>query len=126
MIGAGPVGLAAIVTAGLYGAATIIAVDLDTNRPDKAREFGATHVVHSGNSDWKKQVLDLTDGQGVDERQHHPDPAQARGPEKSSGGRIRHPPLQLRLVHRGLRHLCEGRGDEGAQGPDHRLMNSRD
>ena len=66
VIGAGPVGLAAITTAGLYGAATIIAVDLDANRLDKAREFGATDVVLSGDSDWKKQVLALTDGQGVD------------------------------------------------------------
>ncbi len=66
VIGAGPVGLAAISTAGLYGAASIIAVDLDANRLDKAREFGATDVVLSGDADWKKQVLALTDGQGVD------------------------------------------------------------
>ncbi len=66
VIGAGPVGLAAITTASLYGAATIIAVDLDANRLEKAREFGATDVVLSGDADWKKQVLALTDGQGVD------------------------------------------------------------
>lgn len=66
VIGAGPVGLAAITTAGLYGAATIIAVDLDANRLEKAREFGATDVVLSDDADWKKQVLALTDGQGVD------------------------------------------------------------
>ena len=66
VIGAGPVGLAAIATAGLYGAATIIAVDLDANRLEKSREFGATHVVLSGDADWKKQVLALTDGHGVD------------------------------------------------------------
>jgi alcohol dehydrogenase len=66
VIGAGPVGLAAIATAGLYGAATIIAVDLDANRLEKSREFGATHVVLSGDPDWKNQVLALTDGQGVD------------------------------------------------------------
>lgn len=66
VVGAGPVGLAAIATAGLYGAATVIAVDLDANRLEKAREFGATHTVLSGDADWKKQVLALTDGQGVD------------------------------------------------------------
>jgi alcohol dehydrogenase len=66
VIGAGPVGLAAIATAGLYGAATVIAVDLDANRLEKSREFGATHVVLSGAPDWKNQVLALTDGQGVD------------------------------------------------------------
>lgn len=66
VVGAGPVGLAAIATAGLYGAASIIAVDLDRNRLAKSREFGATHVVVSGDADWKEQVLALTDGQGVD------------------------------------------------------------
>ena len=66
VIGAGPVGLAAICTAGLYGAATIIAVDLDANRLEKSREFGATEVVLSSDADWKEQVMALTDGQGVD------------------------------------------------------------
>lgn len=66
VVGAGPVGLASITTAGLYGAATIIAVDLDANRLEKAKEFGATHTVLSGTEDWKEQVLGLTDGQGVD------------------------------------------------------------
>ncbi|HEV7565526.1 MAG TPA: zinc-dependent alcohol dehydrogenase family protein [Microbacteriaceae bacterium] len=66
VIGAGPVGLAAIITAGFYGAATIVAVDLDQNRLEKAKEFGATNVVNSGASDWKEQVFALTDGAGVD------------------------------------------------------------
>lgn len=66
VIGAGPVGLAAICTAGLYGAATIIAVDLDANRLEKSREFGATDVVLSSDADWREQVMVLTDGQGVD------------------------------------------------------------
>ena len=66
VIGAGPVGLAAIATAGLYGAATIIAIDLDANRLEQARSFGATDTVVSGAADWKEQVLALTDGAGVD------------------------------------------------------------
>ncbi|TFD59419.1 alcohol dehydrogenase [Cryobacterium sp. Hh7] len=66
VIGAGPVGLAAIATAGLYGAATIIAIDLDENRLEQARSFGATDTVVSGAADWKEQVLALTDGAGVD------------------------------------------------------------
>ena len=66
VIGAGPVGLAAIATAGLYGAATIIAIDLDHNRLERARDFGATDTVVSGAADWKEQVLALTDGAGVD------------------------------------------------------------
>ncbi|TDW30495.1 zinc-dependent alcohol dehydrogenase family protein [Cryobacterium psychrophilum] len=66
VIGAGPVGLAAIATAGLYGAATIIAIDLDENRLERAADFGATDAVVSGSADWKEQVLALTDGAGVD------------------------------------------------------------
>jgi alcohol dehydrogenase len=66
VIGAGPVGLASIATAGLYGAATIIAIDLDENRLERARDFGATDTVVSGAADWKEQVLALTDGAGVD------------------------------------------------------------
>ena len=66
VIGAGPVGLAAIATAGLYGAASIIAIDLDENRLERARDFGATDTVVSGAADWKDQVLALTDGAGVD------------------------------------------------------------
>ena len=66
VIGAGPVGLAAIATAGLYGAATIIAIDLDENRLEAARGFGATDVVVSGSATWREQVLALTDGAGVD------------------------------------------------------------
>ena len=66
VIGAGPVGLAVIATAGLYGAARIIAVDLDANRVEQARKFGATDGVDSGDADWKEQVMALTDGWGVD------------------------------------------------------------
>ena len=66
VIGAGPVGLAAIATAGLYGAATIIAIDTDQNRLEHAGEFGATNTVVSGTSTWKEQVLALTNGAGVD------------------------------------------------------------
>ena len=66
VIGAGPVGIAAIATAGLYGAAKIIAIDLDANRLEKSREFGATDTVLSGTATWKKEVFALTDGAGVD------------------------------------------------------------
>ncbi|MBT1001614.1 zinc-dependent alcohol dehydrogenase family protein [Paenarthrobacter sp. DKR-5] len=66
VVGAGPVGLAAITTAGLYGAATIVAIDLDGNRLEQAKGFGATHAVLSSAADWKEQVLALTDGAGAD------------------------------------------------------------
>lgn len=66
VVGAGPVGLAAIATAGLYGAAQVVAIDLDENRLAKAKKVGATHGVSSGQADWKDQVMALTDGYGVD------------------------------------------------------------
>ena len=66
VIGSGPIGLAVIATSALYGAARIIAVDLDANRLEKAKEFGATHSVLSSAPDWKAQVMALTDGAGVD------------------------------------------------------------
>jgi len=66
VIGAGPVGLAAITTAGLYGAARVIAIDLDSNRLEKSREFGATDTVISGTPKWREEVMALTDGAGVD------------------------------------------------------------
>ena len=66
VIGTGPVGLAAIVTASFYGAARVIAIDLDTKRLEKSREFGATDTVVSGSANWKEEVLAMTDGAGVD------------------------------------------------------------
>jgi alcohol dehydrogenase len=66
VVGAGPIGLSIISTAGLYGAAKIVSIDLDANRIEQARRFGATDGVNSGDADWKEQVLALTDGLGVD------------------------------------------------------------
>jgi alcohol dehydrogenase len=66
VIGAGPVGLAAIATAGLYGAGAIVAVDIDENRLEQAKTFGATHTVVSGRPEWRDEVLAVTDGAGVD------------------------------------------------------------
>jgi alcohol dehydrogenase len=66
VVGAGPIGLAAMMTAGLYGASRIIAIDLDDNRLEQARTFGATDAVNSGRTGWKDEVLAMTDGLGVD------------------------------------------------------------
>ena len=66
VVGAGPVGLAVMMTAGLAGAAQVIAIDLDDNRLQVAASFGATAAVNSGAQGWEEQVLALTDGLGVD------------------------------------------------------------
>ena len=66
VIGSGPVGLSAVMTARLYGPSKVIAVDLDDARLARAADFGATDTVNSGDPDWKERVLALTDGLGVD------------------------------------------------------------
>ena len=66
VIGAGPVGLAAMTTAALYGPSRVIAIDIDANRVEQAKRFGASDGVVSSDSDWKEQVIALTDGLGVD------------------------------------------------------------
>lgn len=66
VIGAGPVGLAAMMTAGLQGAARVIAVDLDDNRLEQAKRFGATDAVNSGADGFEDQIMAMTDGLGVD------------------------------------------------------------
>lgn len=66
VVGAGPIGLASMMTSGLYGASRVIAIDLDDNRLEQARAFGATDGVNSGSDGWKDRVLGMTDGLGVD------------------------------------------------------------
>ena len=65
VVGAGAVGLSAILTTGLWGAARVIAIDTNKFRLDKALEFGATDVVEAGPG-VADEVKALTDGQGVD------------------------------------------------------------
>lgn len=66
VVGAGPVGLSAIMTAGLYGASRVIAIDLDDNRLELAKRFGASDAANSGLDGWKDKVMAMTDGLGVD------------------------------------------------------------
>lgn len=66
IVGAGPIGLAALLTAQLYSPAEIIMIDLDDNRLDVARRFGATQTINSSAVDAVDQVLKLTGGRGVD------------------------------------------------------------
>jgi alcohol dehydrogenase len=66
VIGSGPVGLSAVMTARLYGPSKVVAIDVDHARLARAADFGATDTVNSGDLDWKEQVLALTDGLGVD------------------------------------------------------------
>ena len=66
IVGSGPIGLAALLTAQFYAPSEIIMVDIDDNRLAVAERFGATATVNSGNGDAVQQVMALTDGHGVD------------------------------------------------------------
>lgn len=66
IVGAGPVGLAALLTAQFYSPARIIMVDLDDGRLEMATRFGATDVVNSGRESAAEAVKRLTEGVGVD------------------------------------------------------------
>ncbi len=66
IVGAGPIGLAALLTAQFYSPAEIIMIDLDDNRLAVGRRFGATATINSAGGDAAQQVMKLTDGRGVD------------------------------------------------------------
>ncbi len=66
IVGAGPVGLAVLLTAQFYSPAAIFMIDLDDKRLAVAKEFGATSLINSSDGRAAKHVLDLTDGAGVD------------------------------------------------------------
>jgi len=66
IVGAGPIGLAALLTAQFYAPSEIIVIDLDDNRLEVARRFGATTTINSAGGDVVDQVMTLTEGFGVD------------------------------------------------------------
>ena len=66
VIGCGGVGDAAILGAQLAGARTIIGVDVDPRKLDWARQFGATHVINSRETDPVERIQELTGGNGAD------------------------------------------------------------
>ena len=66
IVGSGPIGLAALLTAQFYSPAQIIMIDVDQNRLNIAKKFGATSVVNSANGKAAETVKALTGGIGVD------------------------------------------------------------
>jgi alcohol dehydrogenase len=66
IVGAGPVGLAALLTTQFFAPARIIVVDLDDNRLQVAKQFGATDVVNSTDRKAAERIMALTGGRGVD------------------------------------------------------------
>lgn len=65
IVGAGPVGMAALLTAQFHSPARIIMVDIDDSRLEMALKFGATEVINSSKVDAVKSIMDSTKD-GVD------------------------------------------------------------
>jgi alcohol dehydrogenase len=66
IVGAGPVGLAALLTARFYAPAQIIMIDLNDTRLEVAKRFGATETINNARADAVKAVMSMTAGCGVD------------------------------------------------------------
>jgi alcohol dehydrogenase len=66
IVGAGPIGLAALLTAQFYSPSDIVMIDLDDNRLETAKRFGATAVVNNTDGKALEKVLKMTRNRGVD------------------------------------------------------------
>jgi alcohol dehydrogenase len=66
IVGAGPIGLAALLTSQFYSPSEIIVIDLDDNRLTVSKRFGATATLNSSDGNAVEQVMRLTNGRGVD------------------------------------------------------------
>jgi alcohol dehydrogenase len=66
IVGAGPIGLAALLTAQFYSPAEIIMIDLDPNRLEVAMRFGATKTIDARDGKAAEALMRMTGGRGVD------------------------------------------------------------
>jgi alcohol dehydrogenase len=66
IVGAGPIGLAALLTAQFYSPAEIIMVDIDDNRLEVAKSFGASQVINNSDNNAVQKIMDFTKQRGVD------------------------------------------------------------
>ena len=67
IVGAGPIGMSVLLTAQFYSPAQIIMIDLDDNRLEESKRFGATHTINSRDAEAAiKEIFELTNGRGVD------------------------------------------------------------
>ena len=66
IIGAGPIGLATLLTVHFYSPAEVIMIDTDDYRLKVAKKLGATHVIHNDLGNAVEKVMALTDNRGVD------------------------------------------------------------
>ena len=66
VVGAGPIGLSAILTARLFSPSQIVAIDLADSRLDAAKQFGAGVLVNNSREDPEEIIGQITAGLGAD------------------------------------------------------------
>jgi alcohol dehydrogenase len=66
IVGAGPIGLAVLLTAQFYSPAEIIMIDFDENRLNVSKRLGATATINASDGKASEAVMKLTGGRGVD------------------------------------------------------------
>jgi len=66
IVGAGPIGMAVLLTAQFYTPSEIIVIDQDDNRLNVAKTFGATHIINSASENAVDKIMALTNSKGVD------------------------------------------------------------
>jgi len=66
IVGAGPIGLAALLTAQFYSPAEIIMIDIDDNRLQTSSRLGATAVINNKDGKAVDAIMKMTAGRGVD------------------------------------------------------------
>ncbi len=66
IVGAGPIGLATLLTAQFFSPAEIIMVDVDDNRLEIAKRLGATSIINNSDDKAVEKIMKMTDGEGVD------------------------------------------------------------
>jgi alcohol dehydrogenase len=66
VVGAGPIGLAAILGSRLFSPSRIIAIDMADSRLEAAKQFGADLTINNTTVDPKPIIDEITDGLGAD------------------------------------------------------------
>ena len=114
IVGAGPVGLAVLMTAQFYSPGSILVIDLDDKRLAFAKQLGATALINSADGRAVSRVMELTEGAGVDVA------IEAVGVP----GDLRHLPVDRRGRRadreRGRPRQAGGAASREALGPEHR------
>ncbi len=66
VVGAGPIGMAVLLTAQFYSPSRVIMIDMDPERLEVSRQFGATDVIDARDGKAIEKVMAMTGGKGVD------------------------------------------------------------